>query len=521
VLTLGIRYLNGFAAAADLYSRESTEWPPHPGRVFMALAAVHFQTGGPASERAALEWLEMQDPPLINSPDARLRHVVTHFVPVNDKAGPSKAMLQTAPIARDRQPRTFARSWLEDDHVWLIWPDAKPSDPIREALATLCGKVTRIGHSSSMVQMWVDDSPNTPVPNWVPNENATAARLRIAAPGTLADLERCFNASANELYADLLVAAQDSSDEKARKGALVRLKKEFGAEPPPRRRPYLSASQGYAARALATEPSKQVHGTVFGPHFLPLRLERLDGPYRHLDLLSTLSICQRWHEALCSECKNLSLPVVTIISGRAAEGTPLDGPHLAFIPLAFVGHPHADGRLLGFGLALPQTISQDDRRGVLTALERVQKERLRLGRLGSWRIAPVAAQRPPINLLPETWTAHPDGTTHWATVTPITFDQHPKAKDKTGYQTEIAGMIRLACQRIGLPEPRDVIATSVSAHLGVPPAHTFPRLLRKDGSRRRHSHAILIFAEPVRGPILLGAGRYRGYGLCRPISPEE
>ena len=30
-------------------------------------------------------------------------------------------------------------------------------------------------------------------------------------------------------------------------------------------------------------------------------------------------------------------------------------------------------------------------------------------------------------------------------------------------------------------------------------------------------HAILIFSEPVVGPVLLGAGRYRGYGLCRPL----
>jgi CRISPR-associated protein Csb2 len=457
----------------------------------------------------------------MNSPDARPRRVVRHFVPVNDKAGPSKAMLQTAPIARDRQPRTFARSWLEDDYVWLIWPNAEPSDSIREALATLCSKVTRIGHSSSMVQMWVDDSPQARVPNWIPDENAAVARLRIAMPGTLADLEWCFNKSANELYADLLVAAEDGSDEKARKVARARLKKEFGGGPPQRRRPHLSAYQGYATRLLVAEPTRQVQGTVFGPHFLALRLERVDGPYRYLDLLSTLSVCQRWHEALCSHCKDLGLPVVSIISGRAPDGTPLDGPHLAFIPLAFVGHPHADGRLLGVGLALPQIVAQEHRRGVLTALERVRKDGLRLGRLGSWRIVPVAAQRPPVGLLPETWTAHPNGSAHWATVTPIAFDQHPKSKDKTGYKTEIAGMIRLACQRIGLPEPREIVATPVSAHLGSAPAHTFPRLRRKDGSQRRHSHAILIFAEPVRGPILLGAGRYRGYGLCRPMTPDE
>jgi CRISPR-associated protein Csb2 len=520
MLTLGIRYLNNFAAAADPYDRASAEWPPHPGRVFMALAAAHFQTNGPESERAALAWLETRDSPLIHAPNVHSRDVITQFVPVNDKAGPSRAMLQTVPIARDRQPRSFARSWLEDENVWLIWPNAEPSSQVNEALSALCAKVTRIGHSSSMVQMWLDDSSRVRVPNWVPNEDTSVMRLRIAVPGTLADLEWCFNASANELYADLLVAAEDDSDKTAQKAARTRLKKEFADGSPPRHRPHLSVSQGYAAPLDAAETSTQVRSTVLGPHFLSLRLERVDGPYHHLDLFSTLSVCQRWHEALCSKCKDLGLDVVSVISGRAPDGTSLDGPHLALIPLAFIGHPHADGRLLGVGLALPQTISLEHRREVLTALERVQKEGLKLGRLGSWRIAPVASQRPPLSLLPETWTAYPNGSTHWATVTPIAFDQHPKAKDKAGYQIEIAAMIGMACQRVGLPEPREIIVTPVSAHLGSPPAYTFPRLLRKDGSQRRHSHAILIFAERVCGPILLGAGRYRGYGLCRPMGPE-
>ena len=61
--------------------------------------------------------------------------------------------------------------------------------------------------------------------------------------------------------------------------------------------------------------------------------------------------------------------------------------------------------------------------------------------------------------------------------------------------------------------------TAVSAHLGVPPAHVFPRLARKDGSERRHAHAILVFDEPVRGPVLIGAGRYRGHGVGRALEP--
>jgi hypothetical protein len=46
-------------------------------------------------------------------------------------------------------------------------------------------------------------------------------------------------------------------------------------------------------------------------------------------------------------------------------------------------------------------------------------------------------------------------------------------------------------------------------------------VLRKDGSQRRHSHAILVFAEPVRGPMLLGADATVGYGVCRPINPGD
>jgi CRISPR-associated protein Csb2 len=44
---------------------------------------------------------------------------------------------------------------------------------------------------------------------------------------------------------------------------------------------------------------------------------------------------------------------------------------------------------------------------------------------------------------------------------------------------------------------------------------------RKDGSERRHAHAILVFDEFVVSSVLLGAGRYRGYGLCRPMKSAD
>ena len=79
--------------------------------------------------------------------------------------------------------------------------------------------------------------------------------------------------------------------------------------------------------------------------------------------------------------------------------------------------------------------------------------------------------------------------------------------------------IKDACERIGLPRPREVLLHPVSLIEGAAHARDFPALKRKaDGGARYHSHAVLMFDEPVRGPVLIGAGRFRGYGVCRPVN---
>jgi CRISPR-associated protein Csb2 len=520
VFALGIRYLNGFVAASEPDSHERPEWPPHPGRVFMALAAAHFETGADPSEREALEWFEKLDsPPLIHAAAASPRALVTHYVPVNDKAGPAKAILQSAPaLTRDRQERTFARAWLDDEVVYMSWPDAEPPDATRAALGRLCGKVTRIGHSASLVQMWLAFSDEIKDPTWVPDAERAEIYLRVAGPGTLEYLERCYNAVEVEKWGDLKVKASDEADKAAQTAAKKSLKEKYPNNGRPvRRRPELRNFEGYA-RPYPSAGTATAPGTVFSPHFIARTIERESGPYRELDLLCAPQFVHRWREAILAQSNDLPEAIRELLSGHDQRGAPLENPHLAFVPLAFVGHPHADGHLLGMGLVLPDGLPPEDRRHALRAIARV--DRLLLGRLGSWRLGGVSATEPAWNLRSEVWTADPDGATHWSTVTPIAFDRHPKEKDRSAYQRETAAMIAQAVVRLGLPEPRDVIVTAVSAHLGVPPAHAFPRLQRKDGSPRGHAHAILVFGQPVRGPILLGAGRYRGYGVCRPLDYE-
>jgi CRISPR-associated protein Csb2 len=332
-------------------------------------------------------------------------------------------------------------------------------------------------------------------------------------PGTLEYLEQQFNAAKVEDFAALQVAKADTSDKKAQREAKRGLEAEYPNGPPPRRRPNLSIYHGYAPPV--PDRLVQTLGSVFSPHLITCALQPIETPYRHLDLQSVLAAGQRWREALLANSDDAAPAIRSVLSGHDADGAPLKDAHLAFLPLAFVAHEHADGHLLGIAVTLPSEFQGEHRREVLRILSRVSE--LKLGRLGRWRLEHLTAARPPINLRGETWTAYPDGTTHWATVTPIAFDQHPKVTDRAAYEREVAVMIAECCRRIDLPKPREVIVTAVSAHHGAPPAHSFPRLQRKDGTQRRHCHAILVFAEPVCGPVLLGAGRFRGYGVCRPL----
>jgi len=34
-------------------------------------------------------------------------------------------------------------------------------------------------------------------------------------------------------------------------------------------------------------------------------------------------------------------------------------------------------------------------------------------------------------------------------------------------------------------------------------------------------HAVVEFSEPVRGPVIIGAGRFVGFGLCLPLDAER
>ena len=213
MFALGLRYLNGWSmAASDGARKEQAEWPPHPDRVFMALAAAWFETGEDDEEGAALQWLEGLPPPAIAASEAEPRRVLTSYVPVNDDGGGRKQNAKKAidklrnqglaavPEHRLRQPRGFPVAVPHDPTVYLVWSEAL--DGHGHALTSLAAKVTHIGHSASFVQAWVEEGRDM-VAMWVPAEGVAIRRLRVPAPGRLARLAKSCNRDSWVGYHDL------------------------------------------------------------------------------------------------------------------------------------------------------------------------------------------------------------------------------------------------------------------------------------------------------------------------------
>ncbi len=243
---LGIRYLRGYSVSRDA-AKDCPEWPPHPGRIFMALAAAHFETGEDEAERRALEWLEQESAPSIAASGANERSTVTTYAPVNDKSG--------GITGRSRQPRSFSTVRPERDEVFLIW-QGDAEQKTQSALDRICRRVTRIGHSSSLVQMWVASGTETPAANWVPVDSLVRDRMRVPEAGTIAYLERSFAKREAQQYTVLLDAiASAKGREKNRLNKELDQSFPLGAPGPTP--PQLTKWQGYApaGRLSGIEPA--------------------------------------------------------------------------------------------------------------------------------------------------------------------------------------------------------------------------------------------------------------------------
>lgn len=516
--SLVIEYLTGYVVATNPANRERAEWPPHPARVFMALAAAHFETDGTPEEkrleRDALEWIASLPPPDVTAPEVTFREVQTVYVPVNDQTGGD------ALIRRSRQPRFFPRVHVGSEPLRQTWHlESDPPADHLTSLRAICRNVTRIGHSSSLV--WVRLERDVSVePTLVPDEHALERGLRITPPGALRRLEEAFNKSAIDEFS-ALEEQSCTAKGKAKKQLQEKLQNQFPRGRPTSRRPVFSISRGYRPVTPAIPACPH---TPFDPNFIVLR--EADDATQSVGLETTAQVTEALRNLIMKESK--VQPAPPWVAGHEPNGDKLaSGPHMALIPLAFVGHQHSDGHLMGVGIVLPRSLSYRDRATALSSIlldEKTNESKTRvltMGRAGTWNIVRETDLSPRQTLRPLTYTTP---SRSWASVTPILLDRMPKAdrvKDPIRWREEIAGIIAGSCAHVGLPDPIAIRVEKTPFFRGslraMPGQGGFPQLRRG----KFQVHARIDFPEEVQGPVLLGAGRFFGYGLMRPWTDGE
>lgn len=507
MLSLEIEFLTGVSVATGIAGRDAdAEWPPHPDRVFQALVAA-WGDGRDSSEQAALEWLEKLHKPCILASDYDRRAVATVYVPPNDyevkgKVGsplPKNASEVSLPVIpelrKKRRPRRFPAVIPHDPFVHIIWKDATAPNDVLIALKGLATRVAYIGHSHSMVRVCVSDQ-------FSPHSNDDRARYRPIGEDQSGSGSRAIRVP----YEGRLDRLKTDYEDGRRPGGYATISYTTDGEAKKRLRP---------SNAFSAEPRDWI---VFQD----------DGGLCP-EVTAFPHVAKAVRNCLMRACSD---PAPPLVSGHDSDGKPTRDPHLGIIPLCDIGHRHASGRLMGFAIVFPSEESLRDRKEQVEAVRRGvakfaqdmesrsngNRKDLLLGKNGRWRIARVR-ELDKISLDPERYLGEAE---RWATVTPILLDRHPKTRE--GQDAE--SIVRAACRNVGLPEPVAVMLSKYSAVAGAPPAWppggapnwtdwSFP-----EGSKRRARplrHATITFGEPVEGPVVLGAGRFRGLGLCLPI----
>ena len=542
-----VNFLTGRYVATAYNNRREGEWPPHPARLFSAMVAAWADRGERESQESQfLEWLEEQGPPAIAASGAEHRRVVSHFVPVNDaavvgtawqerrylqirqlesefdqamalsgdqsrktqsirtrlmksrnvesqvtKAGttnPSTA-LAMFPEQRVRQERFFPSVSPVDPRVTYLW-DAVLPDEMRKVLDDLLARVTRLGHSSSLVSCRLADS--LPEATWIPG-SATGTSLRTVQPGQFKELERLFERHGGNGPRSLpfTVTSYSAGDESPNESG-------------PLRRPN-------------TAGEWIVFELEYGSRWLPVT--------RAPELASAM------RDAMI---RYAATPPPAEISGVGSDGAPVDTPHLAFLSLPNVGSRYADGRVMGVVLSLPDGMSEAGRQAIYRAVGTWERDSadhrltLRLANEGvKVRLKRLLETAEVRTLQSKVWNC---GSTRWISVTPIALPRHPgrlsggtaAARAKAWQAAEEA--VVAACEHVGLPAPENMHLSLSPLIRGARHVRDCPPFQRKGKQgevvRRQLVHVALTFDESVQGPLLLGAGRFAGLGLMRPV-PES
>lgn len=439
------------------------EWPPAPLRLLAALVAAdgtrercRHTTG------EELAFLEVAPPPRIyaSALDEVHHQVLSGRYVVQQAASAAKGAHQEYHGRQGSLVRPGVRVSPRRSHVAYEW-DVDPSPEVLAGLRTRAARVGYLGTADSPVAVRVESAPasNDQGLAYEPDERGSLV-IGVPRPGVI---------RAMDLHYDRWLA-EGPSVHRSQSPGLRRLER-------------------YRAPGLSTEDAAPQ------PTLIALRLAAPVSGRR------VSAVTAAFKAALLDLYQRRSGDPPAVLHGHVDDP---GSPHTLayYLALPDAGHRHARGLIRGLALVLPVETSSEVVEGCRRALQGLSQ----LHGAGFTSGAALwSGEKRPLAVDPERWTLP---SRRFATV-------FPALHERRGVALTLSEVARW-CDHAGLPKPiaaRSGRGPFIQGGADLRP----PEVNRPGRPPRPYSHLELEFAALVSGPVVIGAGRQRGLGLCLPM----
>ena len=436
------------------------EWPPSPARLFAALVAADgTRQKCRVTDGAELAWFEGLPPPVIHAHSQPWHQPLQPRYVVKHAGSASKSTHQEYVGRSGALTRAGVRVAPRSPGVVYSWDVESPTQVTLDALRRRAARVGYLGASDSPVRVRVTTQmPPSAARNdaFIPDRRGDAL-IDGTKPGDLQMLDRMY-------------------DEWCERGAAVN-RLQF----PALRHGMPYRSPGSAA---PVDRGEVVAWLRFGAAVSGRRVSAVTALFK---------------EAILSQHQSIHGEPPAILHGHGFGG---NGYEIArYLALPDVGYQWSRGRIHGLALWMPPACDFNARQMARDAAFAIRRL---TGRGVDVSVGPRDEEARPLAAHPNRWLRRSRG---WATAFPAIHERR-----RTLDLAEVARW----CRHAGLPEPvafRSARTPLVAGALDLAPVE----VNRPGRPALPYSHVELRFAQPVSGPVLIGAGRQRGFGLCIPL----
>ncbi len=468
-------------------------WPPSPARLFQALVAgVGLRAEWSQEDTDAFEWLERLDPPVIAVPPHVDGQRFREFLPNNDLdavGGDPRNIAKIRGATKDVRPVLFDER-LPMLYAWSL--DSGNDGPVDYVL-TAASFLFQLGCGRDMAWAWAEVMSKDALERTLLEYSGPIFRparegrtsLRVPTPGSLESLHRRYRAYGQRF----------AYKKTGRKVSTI-----LRQVPVP----------SFALHKYNPQPRTQLYELrrVGENGFAPQAVE------------NTVAIATAVRDAAADRLAKALKGDAGLLAARALTGRPRDrvlpiSARIKVVPLASIGHDHADRRLRRILVEVPDQCP--------TAHGDIK-----------WAHSGLMVCLPGADTPFATLTAASDEamlahygigrpSTVWRTVTPVAV---PSRGDDPGPEPRRNGRQRHVSERRVAHALRQAlrhadVSTGVERILvQKEPFEAHGRRAEEFAAARFRArdlwHAEICFAEPVGGPLVLGNGRFLGLGLMAP-----